>query len=1053
MSQSLGELFFELSADTSQLKDAARDVAQFNNSAADSSKANKSAADSSTELAVAEKQAATQAKVVSIESARAAKQTKKQATSASHAAREENRSADSAKRVAAWQKVASQKAKDVAKESSDAAKATQLAAKQANQLAASEKRAANEARKLASASKQASKNRFRPMGAGADMAKAKMGGLIGTVVSLAAALTGVASTGHVLGLVKELDIYAASLDMSAEKLHVFQTAAKMQGLADGADLLKDVTDKFGDFLATGGGEAKDIFERLQLNAEDLISLDPAEKLVAIKNRMDEIGNVSRSEEVFLFEAIANDASKLLPLLDNNQEKLNAIEAQTHKSNVLFDDAQLATIRAANAEMANLKLSASGVSSQFGAIGSLFVAQFAGPISDGLNATSRFLKDLYYQVGDMAAGWSSSYERMAADNESYLSQLSSSTVSGLEFIADAYSTYLFEPSGKLWRNMPVVAELALATIVYGFESSVLSMETGLHAVDKFFTESWENIKWVGEQAWIHIRYSAESAFAGMVTTTASALGVIGTAFAAIGAEPLAAKFDGVSESLRTMAAETTAARDAELSASDARNADKLSLVAETHNIIADSINAEATAIDKEYASRVELARQIVVETEAQNILNQAKRDSSSGDQGSTNAGQSDIESQKQNQAALKAYRATQSKEQEAADAKAQQQRDSATATAFQYLQNSLLTGLEAETTHYDAALQNLLNAEQLQKNALAAGKQSQIETLVPFHELKERLEDEHQQKLAALKLGTTVGKAQSDLDQVVEGLEPPQDDPVAQENAQYADDKAAIVTAREIGLDTIRDYDDIEAEMKAQHDARVVELERQKYAKLGVIQKAQLAAGVDLGTQAEQAEFRANGKKFANMIGQAASFSKEAFQVDKRLKQAQVLVDTPAAIASSFAFGAKIGGPPVGAVFAGIAGAFQAAQLSQLESTSFSGRRFGGDTDANTGYNVNETGVPEIYSQGGTDYLMTGASRGKVTPLNKYFQDNSTTNNAAPTQVVVNNTFSVINASSRVSVEEVETSDGSIGALIVDLDTDGEAAKKIRDTFGLRRVGT
>ncbi len=58
-----------------------------------------------------------------------------------------------------------------------------------------------------------------------------------------------------------------------------------------------------------------------------------------------------------------------------------------------------------------------------------------------------------------------------------------------------------------------------------------------------------------------------------------------------------------------------------------------------------------------------------------------------------------------------------------------------------------------------------------------------------------------------------------------------------------------------------------------------------------------------------------------------------------------------------------------------------------------GRQYGGPTTQGSNYRVNETG-PEIYSQGGKDYLMNSGG-GKVTPI-----DDMTGGQAV--QVVVNN---------------------------------------------------
>lgn len=91
-----------------------------------------------------------------------------------------------------------------------------------------------------------------------------------------------------------------------------------------ADISKDVQDKLGDFIATGGGEFKDFFENIApkvgLTAKELQGLAGPDVLVAVKTAMDQ-ANVSAEEQVFYMEAIANDAALLTPLLEDNGKAL------------------------------------------------------------------------------------------------------------------------------------------------------------------------------------------------------------------------------------------------------------------------------------------------------------------------------------------------------------------------------------------------------------------------------------------------------------------------------------------------------------------------------------------------------------------------------------------------------------------------------------------------------------------------------------------------------------------------------------------------------------
>ncbi|MGY2257169.1 phage tail tape measure protein [Pseudomonas reactans] len=77
----------------------------------------------------------------------------------------------------------------------------------------------------------------------------------------------------------------------------------------------------------------------------------------------------------------------------------------------------------------------------------------------------------------------------------------------------------------------------------------------------------------------------------------------------------------------------------------------------------------------------------------------------------------------------------------------------------------------------------------------------------------------------------------------------------------------------------------------------------------------------------------------------------------------------------------LAGTAIGAWFGGgaAAGAGAGSFGSSIGSALVEGRASGGPVDPNTLYEVNERG-PELFSQGGRSYLMTGAQGGSVTPL-------------------------------------------------------------------------
>ncbi len=85
------------------------------------------------------------------------------------------------------------------------------------------------------------------------------------------------------------------------------------------DIFKDVQDKAGDFIANGGGEMQDFFENIApkvgVTAEMFRSLSGKDALQLYFDALRK-ANVSQAEMVFYLEAVADEASLLIPLLED-----------------------------------------------------------------------------------------------------------------------------------------------------------------------------------------------------------------------------------------------------------------------------------------------------------------------------------------------------------------------------------------------------------------------------------------------------------------------------------------------------------------------------------------------------------------------------------------------------------------------------------------------------------------------------------------------------------------------------------------------------------------
>lgn len=121
--------------------------------------------------------------------------------------------------------------------------------------------------------------------------------------------------------ITETDRWAKSLRISTQELLAWQFAAKKAGVSGDqmADIFKDIGDKIGDAVLNKSGEAVDALNALGLSAEKLSKASPDKQLLAIGESLGKIG--TNAEKTTILESLGNDLSKLLPLFDNNNEKL------------------------------------------------------------------------------------------------------------------------------------------------------------------------------------------------------------------------------------------------------------------------------------------------------------------------------------------------------------------------------------------------------------------------------------------------------------------------------------------------------------------------------------------------------------------------------------------------------------------------------------------------------------------------------------------------------------------------------------------------------------
>lgn len=129
---------------------------------------------------------------------------------------------------------------------------------------------------------------------------------------------------------------------STTEFQKFAIAARTVGIEQdkAADILKDVTDRVGDFLQTGGGPMKDFFEKVAplvgVTAENFKNLSGPDALALFVDTLQR-ANASQQDFTFYLEAMASDATALLPLLKNGAEGLRSIGDEAEKSGRIMSE--------------------------------------------------------------------------------------------------------------------------------------------------------------------------------------------------------------------------------------------------------------------------------------------------------------------------------------------------------------------------------------------------------------------------------------------------------------------------------------------------------------------------------------------------------------------------------------------------------------------------------------------------------------------------------------------------------------------------------------------
>lgn len=222
---------------------------------------------------------------------------------------------------------------------------------------------------------------------------ASLSTLANTARTAAAALSGVFAVGALQGqarMVADAEILSRTLKVSTGTLMEWQYAGEQVNLSAEkmGGIFKDASDKIGDYLANDGGEAKDLIENLKINMQELRALSPDQQILKLVEAMEKLPD--QSVKVNFLESLADDAVRLLPLLENNGELLKKFSADARNMGVALDDGDIANIVAADQAMKTLSATTQGLANAL-----------IADLGPGLNDSVAGLRDWITEAGGAA----------------------------------------------------------------------------------------------------------------------------------------------------------------------------------------------------------------------------------------------------------------------------------------------------------------------------------------------------------------------------------------------------------------------------------------------------------------------------------------------------------------------------------------------------------------------------------------------------------------------------------------------------------------------------
>lgn len=210
----------------------------------------------------------------------------------------------------------------------------------------------------------------------------------------AAAAIAVAITRNAAEAGKEIANLSRISGVGVVEFQKMAAAANEVGIEQGklGDIFKDLRDRVGDFIQTGGGPMVDFFERVApqagVTAEQFRKLSGPQALQLFVDTMEKAG-LSSNEMAFQMEAMASDATALLPLLKDGGAQMQALGDAAERAGQVLSEIEVARLQQAAKDMASFDRTIGTLKNQLGAELAPVLAGIGKLIEDAANEAGGF----------------------------------------------------------------------------------------------------------------------------------------------------------------------------------------------------------------------------------------------------------------------------------------------------------------------------------------------------------------------------------------------------------------------------------------------------------------------------------------------------------------------------------------------------------------------------------------------------------------------------------------------------------------------------------------